>query len=109
MNRRRRMHGRKRIKRTPFSKKKSITDTPKVSDLNPGANRTLVKAAEDAAMADVPHDYTGQFKTIEEGYSAGARSFGQSVGQGLQALGEGYGKKKAKEKSENTGQNGDSA
>ena len=68
MNRRRRMHGRKRIKRTPFSKKKSITDTPKVSDLNPGANRTLVKAAEDAAMADVPHDYTRQFKTIEDLY-----------------------------------------
>ena len=109
MNRRRRMHGRKRIKRTPFSKKRGITDTPVTSDLNPGANRTLVKAAEDAADANVPHDYTGQFETIAEGYSAGARSFGQSVGQGLQTLGEEYRKKKAEEKSENTGQNGDSA
>jgi hypothetical protein len=78
MNRRKRINGHRRIKRTPI----------RSFDLHPAPDRVLSNAARDAKMANVPHDYTDKFNYAAEGISKGMISFGESVGAGLKAMGE---------------------
>ena len=58
MNRRKRINGHRRIKRTPI----------RSFDLHPAPDRVLSNAARDAKMANVPHDYSESFNEIAKGY-----------------------------------------
>ena len=51
------------------------------TQLNPGADATLVQAATNAAMANVPKDLSGIFEAQTENYRKTMESVGKSYGE----------------------------
>jgi len=56
--------------------------------LNPGADATLVQAATNAAMANVPKDLSGTFESMAEEYGKTMKIVGESFGSLAKNLGE---------------------
>ncbi len=57
-------------------------------NLNPGADTTLVQAATNAAMANVPKDLSGTFESMAEEYGKTMRAVGESFASAAKNLGE---------------------
>ena len=55
--------------------------------LNPGADTTLVQAAQNAAMANVPKDLSGTFEAMAKDYGKTMELVGEAYGQAAQAIG----------------------
>jgi hypothetical protein len=69
MSRRKRIHGRKRVKRTPIR-----------FSLNPPADKVLAEASYRASMANVPKDISGTFEKMADDYGESRRAIGSAIG-----------------------------
>ena len=56
-------------------------------NLNPGADATLVQAATNAAMANVPKDLSGTFESMAEEYGKTMRAVGDSFALAAKEVG----------------------
>ena len=57
------------------------------TNLNPGADATLVAAATRAAMANVPKDLSGTFEAMSKSYADTMKTIGQVYGEAAKTLG----------------------
>ena len=57
------------------------------TNLNPGADATLVAAAYRAGMANVPKDLSGTFESLAESYDATMKSLGESFSNVIEKVG----------------------
>ena len=76
MDRRRRIHGHRRIKRTPIRK----------FELNPGGIKQVTDTAIDASMANVPVDLKKSFQDVAEGYAKGTEGISKGVSGAIEGI-----------------------